>query len=200
MLRNGFWPISQFPPLTRTQGKMRAQRVRSYWAEAWQNPCQPPVPQMAPVPGTQFGSSRAAQQSGWRPQDSSAGRAAGPSTGKEHSTVCSGVAWSWPGLWLVLTAFPLTPLCPTNQMCRWLLFQPWASCHQVTSSLGAPWLSVGSGRRLCWGNPGHQGNHMCSWSSPHCLSTHICHHGMAPAAGTWYTRHSRYPATNTACH
>lgn len=37
--------------------------------------------------------------------------------------------------------------------CRWLLFQPWASCHQVTSSLGAPWLSVESGRRLCWGNP-----------------------------------------------
>lgn len=94
MLRNGFWPISQLPPLTRTQGKMRAQRVRSYWAEAWQNPCQPPVPQMAPVPGTQFRSSRAAQQSGWRPQDSSAGRAAGPSTGKEHSTVCSGVAWT----------------------------------------------------------------------------------------------------------
>lgn len=91
MLRNGFWPISQFPPLTRTQGKMRAQRVRSYWAEAWQNPCQPPVPQMAPVPGTQFGSSRAAQQSGWRPQDSSAGRAAGAKhwEGAQHGVLRS---------------------------------------------------------------------------------------------------------------
>lgn len=57
---------SQLAPLTRTQRKMKAQRIRGYWAEAWQDPCQPPVLQVGPALGNQFRSSSPTQQSGWR--------------------------------------------------------------------------------------------------------------------------------------
>lgn len=63
----------------------------------------------------------------------------------------AGKTWSWPRLQLALRlAFSQAPLCPKNKGVerRWLLLQSWASCYQVISSLGVPWLSVGSGRRL----------------------------------------------------
>lgn len=44
---------------------MKAQRVRSYWEEAWHDPVSL-LGQMAPAPGSQFRSSSPFEQSGWR--------------------------------------------------------------------------------------------------------------------------------------
>lgn len=44
---------------------MKAQRLRSYWAEAWQDPVSL-LGQMAPAPGSPFRSSSPSEQSGWR--------------------------------------------------------------------------------------------------------------------------------------
>lgn len=110
---------------------MKAQRVRRYWAEAWQDPVSLLGPKRPRPQEAGSGAPALLSSLGGGPR-ADAGSAAGLSTGGRSSGHENqvGKTRSWPRLQPALRlAFSQAPLCPRNKDAerRWLLFQSWAS-------------------------------------------------------------------------
>lgn len=159
--RGGFWLVGQAPPQPDPRGQSRRGGGEQQ-GRGREGPSPAPGPPVCPSPRQQChellpcSAAWAKGPGGSRPGPGSAvGKGCGtvcPSGRSQGARPVAGLSCSSPSSW-----DPIGSCASQESGHRWwwwwrhqwrLLSQTQASCRRATVSLGAPWLSVGSGRRL----------------------------------------------------